>query len=311
MTLTAIIIFITLIIFPYAFNSLKLKNPKKIKIPLYGNHAKLSKGKIYYRWHEPEVLSSNEIIVLIHGFSTPSFVWNGIMEDLLKTGRRVLAYDHFGRGFSDRPNQKYNLNFYVDTLNELLEFLEEPGDIHLVGYSMGGPIAAMFAHQNKEKIKTLNLIAPAGYIPDSHWIMKLFMLPLVGDYLFKAFPSIYKKISASETHNSDDPKAINQKEFEDFFIPQTLYKGFVESLLSTARNFDMTDSSDAFKKIGKDKINTQVIWGDLDGVVPISGYESLKNDVPQVHFREIKEGTHDITYRQPTEVAKYLFDFIK
>ena len=78
MTLTAIIIFITLIIFPYAFNSLKLKNPKKIKIPLYGNHAKLSKGKIYYRWHEPEVLSSNEIIVLIHGFSTPSFVWNGI-----------------------------------------------------------------------------------------------------------------------------------------------------------------------------------------------------------------------------------------
>jgi hypothetical protein len=37
----------------------------------------------------------------------------------------------------------------------------------------------------------------------------------------------------------------------------------------------------------------------------------LKNDVPQVHFREIKEGTHDITYRQPTEVAKYLFDFIK
>jgi pimeloyl-ACP methyl ester carboxylesterase len=73
----------------------------------------------------------------------------------------------------------------------------------------------------------------------------------------------------------------------------------------------MTDSSDAFKKIGKDKINTQVIWGDLDGVVPISGYEILKNDVPQVHFREIKEGTHDITYRQPTEVAKYLFDFIK
>jgi hypothetical protein len=51
--------------------------------------------------------------------------------------------------------------------------------------------------------------------------------------------------------------------------------------------------------------------GYLDGVVPISGYESLKNDVPQVHFREIKEGTHDITYRQPTEVAKYLFDFIK
>ena len=94
MTLTALIIFITLIVlisFPYIFNTLKLKNPNKIKIPVDGNHASLSKGKIFYRWHEPKELLSEEIIVLVHGFSTPSFVWNGIMEDLLSTGRRVLS----------------------------------------------------------------------------------------------------------------------------------------------------------------------------------------------------------------------------
>ena len=96
MTLTALTIFITLIVFisfPYIFNTLKLKNPNKIKIPSYGNQASLSKGKIFYRWHEPKVLLSDEIIVLVHGFATPSFVWNGILEDLLSTGRRVLSYD--------------------------------------------------------------------------------------------------------------------------------------------------------------------------------------------------------------------------
>ena len=313
MTLTALTIFITVIVlisFPYIFNTLKLKNPNKIKIPPYGNQVFLSKGKIFYCWHEPRELSSDEIIVLVHGFATPSFVWNGILEDLLSTGRRVLTYDHFGRGYSDRPKEKYNINFYVDTLEELLTLLKVSEDLHLIGYSMGGPISALFSHRNKRKIKTLNLIAPAGYIPEPHWVMKLFIMPIVGDYLFKAFPLIYKNISASETENSDDPKAIGKEEFENHFLQQTLYRGFIDSLLSTARNFNMTDSSEAFKKIGLDRINTQVIWGTHDGVCPISGLEKLKLDIPEVIFKEIKDGTHDITYRQPTEVGKHLSDFI-
>ena len=313
MTLTALTIFITVIVlisFPYIFNTLKLKNPNKIKIPPYGNQVLLSKGKIFYCWHEPRELSSDEIIVLVHGFATPSFVWNGILEDLLSTGRRVLTYDHFGRGYSDRPKEKYNINFYVDTLEELLTLLKVSEDLHLIGYSMGGPISALFSHRNKRKIKTLNLIAPAGYIPEPHWVMKLFIMPIVGDYLFKAFPLIYKNISASETENSDDPKAIGKEEFENHFLQQTLYRGFIDSLLSTARNFNMTDSSEAFKKIGLDKINTQVIWGTHHGVCPISGLEKLKLDIPEIIFKEIKDGTHDITYRQPSEVGKYLSDFI-
>ena len=313
MTLTALTIFITVIVlisFPYIFNTLKLKNPNKIKIPPYGNQVFLSKGKIFYCWHEPRELSSDEIIVLVHGFATPSFVWNGILEDLLSTGRRVLTYDHFGRGYSDRPKEKYNINFYVDTLEELLTLLKVSEDLHLIGYSMGGPISALFSHRNKRKIKTLNLIAPAGYIPEPHWAMKLFIMPIVGDYLFKAFPLIYKNISASETEHSDDPKAIGKEEFENHFLQQTLYRGFIDSLLSTARNFNMTDSSEAFKKIGLDRINTQVIWGTHDGICPISGLEKLKLDIPEIIFKEIKDGTHDITYRQPSEVGKYLSDFI-
>ena len=313
MTLTALTIFITVIVlisFPYIFNTLKLKNPNKIKIPPYGNQVFLSKGKIFYCWHEPRELSSDEIIVLVHGFATPSFVWNGIIEDLLSTGRRVLSYDHFGRGYSDRPKEKYSINFYVDTLEELLTLLNVSEDLHLIGYSMGGPISALFSHRNKQKVKTLNLIAPAGYIPDPHWAMKLFIMPIVGDYLFNAFPLIYKNISASETENSDDPKAIGKEEFENYFLQQTLYRGFTDSLLSTARNFNMTDSSEAFKKIGLDRINTQVIWGTHDGICPISGLEKLKLDIPEIIFKEIKDGTHDITYRQPSEVGKYLSDFI-
>ena len=72
----------------------------------------------------------------------------------------------------------------------------------------------------------------------------------------------------------------------------------------------MTDSSEAYKKVGSSQIPSQVIWGSLDGVVPKSGFEYLKRDIPQIILREIKEGTHDITYRQPSQVGKFLYDFI-
>ena len=43
----------------------------------------LSKGNIYYRWHRPEA-KNGQTIVMVHGFSTPSFVWNGLLSGLLK-----------------------------------------------------------------------------------------------------------------------------------------------------------------------------------------------------------------------------------
>ena len=42
-------------------------------------------------------------VVLAHGFSVPYFVYDPTFEFLTQAGFRVLRYDLFGRGFSDRP----------------------------------------------------------------------------------------------------------------------------------------------------------------------------------------------------------------
>jgi pimeloyl-ACP methyl ester carboxylesterase len=306
-----LIITITVVLLPYIYNTLKLKNPEDMLIPDEGQIVNLTNGKIYYRWYEPEIINDDEIIILVHGFSTPSFVWNGILEDLLSTGKKVLVYDHYGRGFSARPNAKYSLDFYVATLEELLLSLKIETKINIVGYSMGGPIAAEFASLNSEKIETLSLIAPAGYISESPWYLKVFTYPIIGDYVFRAFPNVFKSISASETSYSDDPKSINEEEFTNLFMNQTFYKGFTDALLSTIRNFDMSDSSIIYKKIDDLEIDSLVIWGTQDKVVPIKGYIELKKDIPSIKLEEIKEGTHDITYRQPSQVGAILKDFIK
>ena len=55
----------------------------------------------------------DKIVVLVHGFSSPQFVWDGIAELLVDAGYSVLAYDHFGRGYSERPRIKYDHNLYI------------------------------------------------------------------------------------------------------------------------------------------------------------------------------------------------------
>ena len=69
---------------------------------------------------------------MVHGFSIPSFVWNGLLNGLLKKGYSVLVYDHYGRGFSERPITKYTLNFYVETLREIISHLNIDGKIQLI-----------------------------------------------------------------------------------------------------------------------------------------------------------------------------------
>ena len=77
-------------------------------------------------------------MVLVHGFSTPSFVWKGLLNQFT-SGFRVLVYDHFGRGFSERPSVP-DKELYVETLRELIKSQNIKEKVHLVGYSMGGPI---------------------------------------------------------------------------------------------------------------------------------------------------------------------------
>ena len=47
-------------------------------------------------------------------------------------------------------------------MSELLDALEIER-VHLVGFSLGGYLAAQFASQQRQRVKTLTLVAPVGH----------------------------------------------------------------------------------------------------------------------------------------------------
>ena len=305
-----IFLILSIIVLPYIYSLLKLKNPAKIIKPEYGKFAELKNGNIFYQ----EFTSNNpigQIVILVHGFSTPSIVWKGIVPYLTNAGYDVIAYDHYGRGFSSRPKVDYTKDFYISTLLELIDSLKIEQKVHLVGYSMGGPIVGYFANENPNKVKSVNFIAPAGYMfkrkSQSNFYLKILNIPFVSKYISVVFPSLmYGGNSSIELTTEEDENRLSQDELNKVYKEQMKYEGFTRSLISTAKNFNLFNTQKMYQELGKKNMNASVIWGDADEIVPINGLSYLKLDYPNINYKVVENGHHDLTYALPTIVGNFL-----
>ena len=64
-----------------------------------GDFLQATDGQIHYQARGPE---DGNVIVMVHGFSTPAFIFEQNADALSAAGFRVVQFDHFGRGWSDR-----------------------------------------------------------------------------------------------------------------------------------------------------------------------------------------------------------------
>ena len=77
------------------------------------------------------------LAICVHGLSTPSFVFEALAAFLIGRGYRMLIYDHYGRGYSDRPKGHQDARFFASHLTELLDHLDLKESFDLYGYSIG------------------------------------------------------------------------------------------------------------------------------------------------------------------------------
>ena len=89
-----------------------------VRARMPGQFAKLSDGYTHYELGGP---SQGRVVVLAAGFSVPYYIWDPTFAALTAAGFRVLRYDYYGRGYSDRPAipftdemyQKWNHDAYA------------------------------------------------------------------------------------------------------------------------------------------------------------------------------------------------------
>ena len=114
-----------------------------------------------------------EKVLLLHGISTPCLCQSDLADELVAQGYRVMLFDYFGRGYSDAPSDvPYDVRLYATQILLVLASSPLPwtgnDGFHLMGYSLGGAIAASFAGYFPHLLRSLTLIAGGGLIRPQH-----------------------------------------------------------------------------------------------------------------------------------------------
>lgn len=116
-----------------------------------------------HRFRDEAATPSGLTIVLLHGFMDSGATWDMVAPALARAGHDVVAPDLRGFGQSDNigAGGYYHFPDYVADLAELVDALA-PRRLAVVGHSMGGTVAALYAGTYPDKVERLALLEGLG-----------------------------------------------------------------------------------------------------------------------------------------------------
>jgi 3-oxoadipate enol-lactonase len=119
---------------------------------------------MYYEVHGEDL---GQTAVLIHPIGGNTEIWNDEIRIMRDQGSRVIAYDLRGHGRSEIGKiHPYTMQDLVNDLRNLLNHLQV-GKCTLIGHSIGGQIACIFAVSCPERVNGLIIISSSSEpIPD-------------------------------------------------------------------------------------------------------------------------------------------------
>ena len=287
--------------FPYLGETEELNESTRAEAP--GDFVRLSNGYTHY---ELGGQKNGQPVVFVHGFSVPYFIWEPTFNFLAESGFRVLRYDLFGRGFSDRPKVLYDIDLFSNQLKELLDVLGFE-QINLMGLSMGGPIASTYATRYPDRVNKLVLVDPAGAKPVTlSRLLKAVTTPGFGELALGLFGR--KHMLEGIASDFYDPE--NVRAFADRYMVQLKYKGFMRAILSTMRSGMLDSFADVYQQLGAQGTPVALFWGKNDKTVPFEHNVDIRIAVPQAKFYAIDKCGHIPHYEKPNEFNPILLEFL-
>lgn len=175
----------------------------------------------------------------------------------------------------------------------------------LMGYSMGGAIAALFAANHPDRVRQLILLAPAGMgLVRSRLNRFITQTPLIGDWLMLAFfPRQLRKGIKSEAAAKTQVENIG-----DMQQAELNWRGFVPAVLSSLRGVLGRGLKAEHQIIHRAGIPVLAIWGREDTVIPMSSVGVLAEWSRNAHQEVIDGATHALTYTHADQVLQIIRD---
>ncbi|KAI1428184.1 Alpha/Beta hydrolase protein [Xylaria sp. FL1777] len=292
-------------------------------------------------------------VLLIHGISTSCMTLADIANSLVEKGCRVLLFDLFGRGYSDAPGDlPYDTRLFVSQILLVLasSSLAWTGNnaFSLIGYSLGGGIAANFAATFPDMVESLVLLSPAGLIRPENigrlsrlvftsglvperllaWMTKSRLRSPIDNAVSKRRSTANKALSPGEdkedfvdvavqevldqpTQQSPTPFEVEVVNFVHWSIDHN--EGFVPSMMSTIRYAPLMEQQQYWRMLAKRKPGTTaVLIGRDDNLVQHEDYS--EDALPLIGGKEnvfwrIVPGAHNFPFTHSKSALKAIYEF--
>lgn len=266
-----------------------------------GSYATLSRGVTHYELSGP---AKGRTVVLVHGSTLPMWTWDRLVGPLVDSGFRVLRYDHFGRGYSDRPSVEYTIDLYRTQLRELLDSLGIKGPVSLVGISFGCAVIASYASRYPESVDRMIFAAPL--VNPFNELSKLLTESRVGAAFVKE--QIKKQVEGGIRKTLRDRGMPDR--YADLFIEQASIKGFQRSLISFLRKTAEADFRPMYRKTGENVQNIMLIWGNDDKTVRIGQVRAFSKAIPRAQVEILPGIGHLAPFEATGKFNGLVLDFL-
>ena len=246
-----------------------------------GDYVLLSKGYTYYEEANRESTIGN--IILVHGFSVPSYIWEVTFNTLKEKGYRVVMMDLFGRGNSDNPDLPQTDALRAQQVLDLMDALGIEKAV-LAGLSNGGRIISKMAALDASKIEALFYVSSSSFVDYETQIDTV-----VSPEEISSFIETYPTRSVGQLEDFYAPEQF--PEWPQKYEKLLSHKGFAKALLSTQKN--LTTMDEIHQTIDSLELPVYVFWGVHDKVVVYADFDKkLKQLLPNMKEYFIEEAGH-------------------
>lgn len=239
--------------------------------------------------------------ILLHGvgFTGGADSWEFTIGPLSER-HWVLAPDFVGWGKGDRLDLEYSFAYLVDFVREFQDALGISSS-NIVGHSMGGWVAALFAYESPHRVDKLVLVSPGGLAPRTLASMTNFKPPTRDE--LKA--QLIKRVKVPGV----DYDAMADREYAKAQIP-----GAVEAyqkILNHMNNGLTRQRYNTIRRLPHIKAPTLVVWGRQDST---NSYDEMAKQtadlIPGARLVTIEDCDHFIPTEKADEFNRALLEFL-
>lgn len=247
---------------------------------------------------EQHTVQGNRVVLLTAGSGTPLLFLHGAgtfhgFEFALPWAerRRVIAPFHPGWGESGDAVGMTDVHDYVMHYLELLDQLKLD-KVDLVGFSLGGLLAARFAAEHGDRVRKLVLVAPAGLRDDKHPTADVLALPPE-----KLLPMLAVDFSVVQRHLPAQPDAN--------FMGERYREATATSRLLWERPWDPKLQ----RYLHRLTMPTLLVWGQQDALIPVQQSDRWLAGVPGARLRTFDRAGHLVLDEKP-EAVRAVAEFL-